>query len=126
MKNNWQKNKLSFFLILLLVLFFILNNNGLLVSFLTNNFFQALYPSLLATFIGVLLGIPAGLYINREVEKKKDRRNVASILIFIKTELTGNFKNVENLQSAAESIISLKNNDKRDLKILGKFTRILK
>lgn len=96
-----------------------------LATILTNRLFLSFCFQLLAILIGAILGIPIGLFINSLLEKKKDRKIITSILVFIKTELVSNQKRIENLQHSAEAINSLPNIKKEDVGAFDKFNTIL-
>lgn len=127
MKNNWpMKNKLNLSLLTIIIILVIFGFWGdKVILLLTSQYLLNFYPQLLATFIGVALGIPSGLFINNLTEKRKDKKILTSILTFIKTELVSNQKNIENLQHAAETVCSLAEINESDLRALGKFTTIL-
>jgi len=126
MKNNWQTKKINN---VLLILIFLLIASGFwgykIVLILTNGILLSFYPQLLVTLIGVALGIPTGLFINSLTEKKKDKKNITSTLTFIKTELVLNQENIENLQHSAETISSMPNITREDLKTFSKFNTVL-
>jgi len=130
MKTNWQVkwkvNEILISLLVLIILTIIDLWGNKIVLFLNSQLMLNIYPQVIATLIGVSAGIPAGLFINSFSEKKRDKKILRSILVFIKTELISNKKYIDNLQDAAIAISSLDKTDKReDLKALSKFTNIL-
>ena len=127
MKPNWLvKNKLNLALLTIIIALVIFGFwGGRVIVSLTSQYLLNFYPQLLATLIGVTLGIPFGLFINSLTEKRKDKKILTRILTFIKTELVSNQKNIENLQHAAETVCSFAEINESDLRALGKFTTIL-
>lgn len=124
--NNLEPRKINILLLTTIVLLLVAGFWGKILGLaLTSSILLDFYPQLFATIIGVALGVPTGLFINSLTEKGKDRKILTSILIFIKTELVSNQKNIENLQSAAETVYLLQNIGQDDLRALSKFTMIL-
>jgi len=126
MKTLPTKNKLNLALLTTIIILVIFGFWGdKVILSLTSQYLLNFYPQLLATFIGAALGVPVGLFINSLTEKKKDQKIITRVLIFIKTELTSDQKNIENLQDAAKKIFLSENIKKDDLKTFSKFNTIL-
>lgn len=109
--------------IILLIVYGFWGDN--IICFLKSRYMLQYYPEMIIQFITLALGIPAGLFVNSLVEKKKNKRILINILTFIKMELVSNNKNIESLQKAAEKISSFSVIKQEDLEILGKITNIL-
>lgn len=65
----------------------ILNN---IYNFMDYSFVQDFVSNLLSTIIGVALGIPAALWLNRRVEKQTTKERVKKIITLLKDELSYN------------------------------------
>jgi hypothetical protein len=73
-------------------------------------FWQAFVSNLFSTIIGVILGIPAALYLNGFLERANEKENRKRILLLIWVELNGILVQLEKWKSSPktyEDIVSL-------------------
>ncbi|HEY9152904.1 MAG TPA: hypothetical protein VIN60_08470 [Anaerolineales bacterium] len=71
-------------------------------SMLTNFFDLTFFQSVIATTVGVILGIPAALFVNGLIEKSSERERKNKILQVIKKELLDNKLQIQRSRQSVE------------------------
>jgi len=87
------------------------------MNFFDFSFWQNFLSNLLATIIGVALGIPAALWINRVVENRTTKERVEKIIRLLKDELSRNEVSLSNLDGNLPRVVHEAGNISAQLRV---------